>query len=142
MYAYIENNEIIEIKELPTAWRNISGLNNLDDIGLANLGWHPLVVVDPPYDSATQNRSVPIDEWDGSIATRTYTITDKTQEELDTDQTNQDLQKLLASGKDLALVLTELVQWTLDNTSMLPSDFTTSVKDAYLDLKAIADRVK
>jgi hypothetical protein len=41
-YAYVENGKIIEgPKSLPTAWRNISGLNNLSDADLKALGWLP-----------------------------------------------------------------------------------------------------
>lgn len=58
------------------------------------------------------------------------------------EQRADDLRVLREAGKDLALVLTELVDWTLANTAMQASDFTLNVKQAYLDLKAIADRVK
>lgn len=58
------------------------------------------------------------------------------------EQRTADLEVLRQAGKDLALVLTELVDWTLANTAMQASDFTPQVKQAYLDLKAITDRVK
>ena len=53
-----------------------------------------------------------------------------------------DIQQLRGAGKDIALVLTELVDWQLANTVMQATDFTPQVKQAYLDLKVIADRVK
>ena len=53
-----------------------------------------------------------------------------------------DLRVLQDAGKDMALVLTELVSWLVANTTMQATDFTPQVRQAYLDLKAIADRVK
>ena len=58
------------------------------------------------------------------------------------EQRQQDTAVLRESGKDAVLVLTELVAWLLANTAMQATDFTPQVKQAYLDLKAIADRVK
>ena len=58
------------------------------------------------------------------------------------EQRAQDIAVLRAAGKDMALVLTELVDWQLANTAMLATDFTPQVRQAYLGLKAIADRVK
>lgn len=144
MYAYIENDTIQKVSMvLPHSWGNIAGFNTLDDVALAELGWHLVVITDPPYDPATQVRdSTPVDDWDGVTATRTYSVRDKTAQELTDDQQNNDLQTLTSAGKDLALVLTELVQWTLDNTSMTGGDFSPNVISAYQDLKVIADRVK
>lgn len=58
------------------------------------------------------------------------------------EQRTSDLIVLREAGKKLALVLTELVDWQLANTTMQANDFTPQVKQDYLDLKAIADRVK
>ena len=58
------------------------------------------------------------------------------------EQRSTDLAALRQAGKDISLVLTELVDWQLANTTMQASDFTPQVKQAYLDLKVIADRVK
>ncbi len=58
------------------------------------------------------------------------------------EQRSADLTVLRTAGKSLALVLTELVDWQLANTAMKATDFTPQVRQAYLDLKAIADRVK
>ncbi len=58
------------------------------------------------------------------------------------EQRVNDLSTLRSAGKDIALVLTELVDWQLANTAMQATDFTPQVRQAYLDLKAIADRVK
>lgn len=44
--------------------------------------------------------------------------------------------------EDVAIILTELVQWTLDNTAMTAEDFTPSVIQSYQDIKVIADRIK
>lgn len=58
------------------------------------------------------------------------------------EQMENDLSALRNGGKDIALVLTELIDYLLANTAMTANDFTPSVKQAYLDLKTIADRVK
>ena len=58
------------------------------------------------------------------------------------EQRAQDVAALRAAGKDAVLVLVELIEWQLANTAMQASDFTPQVKQAYQDLKVIADRVK
>ena len=58
------------------------------------------------------------------------------------EERSADLAVLRAAGKNIAVVLTELVDWQLANTAMQATDFTPQVRQAYLDLKAIADRVK
>jgi len=81
------------------------------------------------------------ERWDGATGTRAATA----QELADFDaveQRKQDISALLAAGKDTVLVLVELVDWLLANTAIVPTDFTPQVRQAYLDLKAIADRVK
>lgn len=58
------------------------------------------------------------------------------------EQREQDTAALRGAGKDAILVLTELVSWLVTNTAMQATDFTPQVKQAYLNLKTIADRVK
>ena len=58
------------------------------------------------------------------------------------EQRQIDTVKLVAAGKDVALVLVELIDWLLANTTMQSTAFTSEVRQAYLDLKNIADRVK
>ena len=53
----------------------------------------------------------------------------------------KDVLTLRESGKDVALVAVRLTQWILDNTAMTADDFSPEVKQAFLDLRAIADRV-
>ncbi len=53
-----------------------------------------------------------------------------------------DIRTLLARGKDITLILIELVEWQLANTAMQATDFTPEVRQIYQDVKAIADRVK
>lgn len=73
--------------------------------------------------------------WDGAVWVANANRAEQ-------EQRVADLNVLLAAGKDLALVLTELIDWQLSNTGMLATDFSPQVKQAYLDLKVIADRVK
>lgn len=57
-------------------------------------------------------------------------------------QRGRDIAVLRVAGEDTVLVLTELIDWLLANTTMTAADFTPQTKQAYLDLKAVADRVK
>ena len=81
------------------------------------------------------------ERWDGATGLRAAT-----QSELDifdaTLARARDIKSLREAGKDIALVLTELVDWQLANTAMQAADFTPQVRQAYLDLKDIANRVK
>jgi len=61
---------------------------------------------------------------------------------VDAEQAKVDLSALRGAGRDIAVVLTELIDYLLANTAMVADDFTPNVKQAYLDLKVIADRVK
>lgn len=67
MYVYIENNQIAEgpLYDLPSSWRNVSGLNMADPITLRNLGWLPYSEEpEPAYDPAVEmiERTVEIGE--------------------------------------------------------------------------------
>lgn len=96
-----------------------------------------------PFDPATQIRTGPVTAVAPDFsATATYSVRAKTQAELDADKRGEDLAGLRDAGKDLALVLTELVAWLVANTAMQATDFTPGVRLAYQDLKAVADRVK
>ena len=47
MYALVENNEIIKrVKTLPTAWKNVSGLNLGTKSELKELGWLPIELIE------------------------------------------------------------------------------------------------
>ena len=85
------------------------------------------IVQKPPPDDQSK--------WDG---TDWITDPDRVAEKL----RHADINSLAAAGKDAVLVLTELVDWMLANTAMTATDFTPQVKQAYLDLKEIAERIK
>ena len=101
-----------------------------------------VTVTDPAYDNVTQIKEGPVDTYDGTTATRIFTVRSKTTQELDDDQMVKDIRVLRNATKDSILVLIEFVDWALANTSMQASDFTTNVRQAYQDLKVIADRIK
>lgn len=47
LYVYTEGLTVVQAPgPLPRNWRNVSGLNKLDDASLAELGWLPATVVD------------------------------------------------------------------------------------------------
>ena len=58
---------------------------NIDDLELASYGWLPQVVVgDDPYDPLTQRRTGPVHTYSRGAdhVTSTYTVTDKTAQEI------------------------------------------------------------
>jgi len=53
-YAHVENGSIQKLYDvIPTAWRNVSGLDKLSDEDLVSLGWYKIVKNRPGYDSVT-----------------------------------------------------------------------------------------
>ena len=83
-YCLVENEEIIErLMELPTSWRNISGLPHLNTVELAELGWLPYIDIEPEYNTDTQylTHETVIGE---DAVTETYTVNDYSAEELAT----------------------------------------------------------
>lgn len=104
----------------------------------------PVVVTKPPYDPGTQVREGPVDEYvyATNAATRKFTVRDKTAQELRSDRDRDDERDLRSAGKNIALVLVELIEWQLANTGMQAADFTPDVRQAFLDIKAIADRLR
>lgn len=65
-----------------------------------------------------------------------------TQQEIDDNQEENDIAVLKDAGRDIAVVLVELVDQLLADNTIQVTDFTPAVKQNYLDVKAIADRVK
>lgn len=146
-----QENDVIDVSAglLPPSGFNVSGLNRATVPELKTFGWLPVIYINEVFDPATQVRTGPTGVGIGDTVapgadsvTGTYTLRDKTALELDADQRSQDLTGLRDAGKDLATVLTELVDYLLANTAMQTTDFTPNVRQAYLDLKVIADRVK
>jgi hypothetical protein len=116
---------------------------------LKAINWIPSENNPPTYDAVTQVREGPtginIGDTIPANADKVvagYVVRAKTAQEVTDEQQDKDLSDLRDGGKDLALVVTELVTWLLANTAIQGSDFTPSVKTAYQRLKAIADRVK
>lgn len=105
--------------------------------------WRPYTPwPDPVFDPTTEK-----------LVDDIYTITDTavlggmkkaamTQQEIDDWQENLDLGVLKEAGRDLAVVLIELVDQLIAQATIQVTDFTPAVKQNYLDIKAIADRVK
>jgi len=147
MFAYIENDVILYIlPQIPPTWTTpdgtfIDNFDQLSDAELAALGWHTVVIIDPPYDPDTQVKEGPYDEWDGVTATRTYVVRDMTPEELAATQSSLDDYLLIRSSKNIALIVLALVGRLLQDGVIEATDFTQAERDAYLDLKAIRDRI-
>lgn len=84
----------------------------------------------------------PLTHWVAEENDGTLTLNAYSQAQIDQAQGESDVRVLKAGGKDLALVVVELVDYLLANTDMTATDFTPEVKQAYLDIKVIADRIK
>ena len=93
-YAELYNLEIVEIHdELPTAWRNISGLCNYPDDELADLGWsgnggcafYPVVEgSQPSYDPKTQTISdQDTVDANAKVVNRTWSAVSYSQDQID-----------------------------------------------------------
>jgi len=100
-------------------------------------------ITKPAFDSASEYLSPPADSYDyvTDTAIRIYSVIAKTQDALDQEQLNADTSALNAYGKDTVLVLVQLVSKLLTDGVILSTDFDPAVKDAYLDIKVIADRI-
>jgi len=89
--------------------------------------WLPYVLVDPPFDSATQNRSGPVVEI-GDEVTETYTVSAKNNDELD------DVASDVLATTPLAEAMVELL-WELREVSTLDSiskdDYKQHVRNVY-----------
>lgn len=97
-----------------------------------------------PFDPATQKRSGPVFTVDDLLTvTATYTVTDKTAEELAAEKVQDDKGVIsqMATAKAMWL-LVELIDNLLAQGTISASDFSAEVKQAYLDLKAKVDSVK
>ena len=59
-YCLVENGIVVDgPRDLPKAWRNISGLNNSTNEELKVLGWLPFVENEPSYNDSTHWRDKP-----------------------------------------------------------------------------------
>ena len=87
-YCHIENNVIDEgPKTLPTSWRNISGLHHQNAAELKKLGWLPVRRVGfESFDSAVQVRTGPAYAIEPDEVVATYTVRDKTAQELNAEK--------------------------------------------------------
>lgn len=134
------DNAILEVRRTQTL---LEGYNTKEDSAINGKPYLvEVAVTDPAYDPATEVKEGPTDAYDGINATRIYAVRAKTAQELNTEQLNNDINVLRAAGKDTVLVLVELIDYLLANTAMSGTDFTPNVRQAYQDLKVIADRIK
>lgn len=144
MYTYfkIQNNttniiEVIEtIKPLSSyITKEIAAITNYDFLV-------PVEVTEATLNPSIQVLNDPIDTYDGILATRVFTTRSKTQQKLDYDAQIKDIGLIKDKGKDLALLIIEFIDWALANTAMTATDFTPDVRQAYQNIKIIANRIK
>lgn len=105
--------------------------------------WLPYVrVAAPAYDPSTQDIIGPDHDVTVTEIAQTWQVVNVDAATATQRQNDTDLVTLREAGKDITLVLVELIEWTLDNTAMQPTDFSADVKQAFLDLQVIADRLR
>ena len=143
-YFRIEGGSIVEgPKPLPRSWRNVSGLHLLSDERLAEHGWLPEEKVGfEPFDPNTEVREGPTLEVQADKVVATYTIRAMTQQELDDKQQADDLAVLRSATKDIGIVVLALVDALVAKGVIVADDVEPVARQAYRDLKEIADRVK
>ena len=97
-YAELDNLTIVTIHdELPASWRNISGLRNLPDDELADLGWsgnggyafYPVVEgAQPSHDPKTQTLTYQYTvDPDAKVVNRTWSAVSYSQDQIDAEWT-------------------------------------------------------
>jgi len=65
-------------RDVPTSWKNVSGLDHLDDAALKAKGWLPQEIVGfTPFDPDTQTRTGPVNVVQVDRVVSTYTVADK-----------------------------------------------------------------
>ena len=96
-----------------------------------------------PFDPETENRTGPVFTVDPqTFATgAAYTVTAKTQAELDAQQLDAD-RSVLRNSEAAVFVLITLIDALLANATITVNDFDAVARAAYQQLKPIADRVK
>ena len=83
-YCLIEESSITDgPRDLPKAWKNISGLNLLSDERLKTLGWLPYINTKPSFDADTEYLSSTKVIGEDAV-TETYTVNDYTEAEMAT----------------------------------------------------------
>lgn len=82
MHIHIDSPD--DPRPLPNAWRNVSGLNLLDQAALANLGWLPWIDAPAPAHDAMHERAVPSVQIEAGQARRVWTITRRPDEQIPT----------------------------------------------------------
>ena len=55
-YCFVEDGKLMYAGHLPKSWRNVSGLDHLDDVGLAEIGWFPMEEIHPEYEELTHRK--------------------------------------------------------------------------------------
>ncbi len=105
--------------------------------------WLPYVrVTAPAFNPLTQDLVGPGHTITATEITQTWQVAAVDAPTAAQRQYDNDLSTLREAGKDIALVLVELIEWQLANTAMQATDFSPDVRQAYLDIKAIADRLR
>lgn len=73
---------------LRSRYKDVLAFHLLTDEQRKEHGWYPCVVINESYDPINQNRSEPTKTFDGELVTVEYTITDKSEVELEAQLAN------------------------------------------------------
>lgn len=93
-------------------------------------------------DPATEIATAPVIEVTADGVTRTVGKRALTAEELRSKRNAADIASLRSSGKDMALITVELIEKLLADNVIAATDFSPNVRQAFQNVKAIADRLR
>ena len=128
--------------DLPTSWRNISGLNLLSNAELAIEGWLPEVLVGfEPFDPETEVRRLNAQTVAGDKVNSVYNVRPMTPPELDGVQHGKDQATLATSAEDTVIVLSAVIDTLVALGLITLTDIEAIARGKAADLKVLADRV-
>jgi hypothetical protein len=127
-YGHVTNNNIDKGPcSLPKSWENISGLNNMSDAQLREIGWLPWVFVETPVgtNQVVSGSTVVVET---ARILETQTVRNLTQQEIDgLNKQKQDENKQLAEEKLAATDWTQVADVPLLNKQEFV-DYRTAVR--------------
>ncbi len=101
-----------------------------------------VTVTDPPFNPAAEIREATVDSYDGTTATRVFTVRPKTPQELKSTSDNADRVKMRGRVIDLGFVLVSLVDTLIAKGLINPNDFKLPTRLEYQDMKALLLRLR
>ena len=118
LYCLVEQGVITDgPKKLPKVWRNVSGLNLLDDESLKVRGWLPYIDSPPAYDEDLQYLTF-VNTINAGNVTATYTVNDYTAGEMVTRIADAKVARKVAIRREAqTIILADYPLWMQANVA-------------------------